>query len=88
MPTCRQARPKDAVRYVADGQRVNTVKSGLQRLKERQKSSLAQYSEQCGVPKRKLSRWRKPLPVTDVKLRSSAHGGMMAGNGFYNARRS
>lgn len=85
--TCRQAR-LFVTQYVtlADGQRV-TVKSGLQRLKEAaEKLSLAQYSEQCGVPEAQIIALAETFTSHGRKAAVISHGGMMAGNGFYNAR--
>lgn len=70
---------------LADGQRV-TVKSGLQRLKEAaEKLSLAQYSEQCGVPEAQIIALAETFTSHGRKAAVISHGGMMAGNGFYNA---
>lgn len=70
---------------LADGQRV-TVKSGLQRLKEAaEKLSLAQYSEQCGVPEAQIIALAETFTGHGRKAAVISHGGMMAGNGFYNA---
>ncbi|EAC2141350.1 tetrathionate reductase subunit TtrA [Salmonella enterica subsp. enterica] len=84
--TCRQAR-LFVTQFVtlADGQRV-TVKSGLQRLKEAaEKLSLAQYSEQCGVPEAQIIALAETFTGHGRKAAVISHGGMMAGNGFYNA---
>lgn len=80
--TCRQAR-LFVTQYVtlADGQRV-TVKSGLQRLKEAaEKLSLAQYSEQCGVPEAQIIALAETFASHGRKAAVISHGGMMASNG-------
>lgn len=87
--TCRQAR-LFVTQYVtlADGQRV-TVKSGLQRLKEAaEKLSLAQYSEQCGVPEAQIIALAETFTSHGRKAAVISHGGMMAGNGFITHGRS
>lgn len=70
---------------LADGQTV-TVKSGFQRLKESaEKLSLAQYSQQCGVSEAKIGALADAFTHHGRKAAVITHGGMMAGNGFYNA---
>lgn len=70
---------------LADGQTV-TVKSGFQRLKESaDKLSLAQYGQQCGVPAARVGELADAFTHHGRKAAVITHGGMMAGNGFYNA---
>lgn len=70
---------------LADGQTV-TVKSGFQRLKESaEKLSLAQYGQQCGVPAARIGELADAFTRHGRKAAVITHGGMMAGNGFYNA---
>lgn len=70
---------------LADGQTV-TVKSGFQRLKESaDKLSLAQYGQQCGVPAARIGELADAFTRHGRKAAVITHGGMMAGNGFYNA---
>ncbi|AYN26580.1 tetrathionate reductase subunit TtrA [Buttiauxella sp. 3AFRM03] len=70
---------------LADGQAV-TVKSGFQLLKESaNKLTLTQYSQQCGVPEGKIAALAEAFTQHGRKAAVIAHGGMMAGNGFYNA---
>lgn len=70
---------------LADGQSV-TVKSGFQLLKEAaDKLTLAQYSQQCGVPEEKMAALADAFTRHGRKAAVITHGGMMAGNGFYNA---
>ncbi|MDH8147130.1 tetrathionate reductase subunit TtrA [Klebsiella pneumoniae] len=70
---------------LADGQSV-TVKSGFQLLKEAaDKLTLAQYSQQCGVPEEKMAALADAFTRHERKAAVITHGGMMAGNGFYNA---
>ncbi|MEZ2573857.1 tetrathionate reductase subunit TtrA [Buttiauxella ferragutiae] len=70
---------------LADGQAV-TVKSGFQLLKESaNKLTLTQYSQQCGVPEGRIAALAEAFTQHGRKAAVIAHGGMMAGNGFYNA---
>ncbi|WP_045442241.1 tetrathionate reductase subunit TtrA [Citrobacter sp. S-77] len=70
---------------LTDGQTV-TVKSGFQCLKESaEKLSMAQYSQQCGVAEAKISVLADAFTRHGRKAAVITHGGMMAGNGFYNA---
>lgn len=70
---------------LADGQIV-TVKSGFQLLKESaNKLTLAQYSQQCGVPEMKIVALADAFTRHGRKAAVITHGGMMAGNGFYSA---
>lgn len=71
---------------LADGQTV-TVKSSLQCLKESAgKLTLTQYSQQCGVSEADISALADAFTRHGRKAAVITHGGMMAGNGFYNAR--
>lgn len=70
---------------LSDGQIV-TVKSGFQLLKETaNKLTLAQYSQQCGVSEAKIAALADNFTRHGRKAAVITHGGMMAGNGFYNA---
>lgn len=70
---------------LADGRNV-TVKSSFQCLKESaEKMTLAQYSEQCGVAEDKIIALADAFTRHGRKAAVVTHGGMMAGNGFYNA---
>lgn len=70
---------------LADGRSV-TVKSSFQCLKESaEKMTLAQYSEHCGVAEDKIIALADAFTRHGRKAAVVTHGGMMAGNGFYNA---
>ncbi|POT57541.1 tetrathionate reductase subunit TtrA [Citrobacter amalonaticus] len=70
---------------LADGRSV-TVKSGFLLLKESAgKLTLRQYSQQCGVPEDKIVALAQAFTRHGRKSAVISHGGMMAGNGFYNA---
>ncbi|MBN6043323.1 tetrathionate reductase subunit TtrA [Citrobacter sp. ku-bf4] len=70
---------------LADGRHV-TVKSSFQCLKEAaEKMTLAQYSQQCGVAEEKIIALADAFTRHGRKAAVITHGGMMAGNGFYNA---
>ncbi len=70
---------------LADGQTV-TVKSAFQCLKESaEKRSMAHYSQQCGVPEAQIGKLADAFTRHGRKAAVITHGGMMAGNGFYNA---
>ncbi|WMY76075.1 tetrathionate reductase subunit TtrA [Buttiauxella selenatireducens] len=70
---------------LTDG-KIVTVKSGFQLLKEAaNKLTLAQYSQQCGVSEVKIAALADTFTRHGRKAAVITHGGMMAGNGFYNA---
>lgn len=70
---------------LADGQTV-TVKSSFQCLRESaEKLSLTQYSQQCGVSEADIGTLADAFTRHGRKAAVITHGGMMAGNGFYNA---
>ncbi|MGL5455949.1 MAG: tetrathionate reductase subunit TtrA [Enterobacterales bacterium] len=70
---------------LADGRSV-TVKSSFQCLKESaEKMTLAQYSQLCGVTENKIIALADAFTRHGRKAAVITHGGMMAGNGFYNA---
>ncbi|EPJ7185256.1 tetrathionate reductase subunit TtrA [Citrobacter amalonaticus] len=70
---------------LADGRSV-TVKSSFQCLKESaEKMTLAQYSQQCGVAEDNIIALADAFTRHGRKAAVVTHGGMMAGNGFYNA---
>lgn len=70
---------------LADGRSL-TVKSSFQCLKESaEKMTLAQYSLQCGVAEDKIIALADAFTRHGRKAAVVTHGGMMAGNGFYNA---
>ena len=70
---------------LADGQTV-TVKSSVQCLRESaEKLSLTQYSQQCGVSEADIAVLADAFTRHGRKAAVITHGGMMAGNGFYNA---
>lgn len=70
---------------LVSGQTV-TVKSGFQLLKESaEKLTLAQYSQQCGVTEKKIVALAQAFTAHGRRAAVITHGGMMAGNGFYNA---
>lgn len=70
---------------LADGRSV-TVKSSFQCLKESaEKMTLAQYSQLCGVAENKIIALADAFTRHGRKAAVITHGGMMAGNGFYNA---
>ncbi|WP_308562854.1 tetrathionate reductase subunit TtrA [uncultured Klebsiella sp.] len=67
-------------------ERTVTVKSGFQLLKESAgKLTMTQYSQHCGVPEDKIVALATALTRHGRKSAVISHGGMMAGNGFYNA---
>lgn len=67
-----------------DGQQV-LVKSSFQCLKDAACSlTLAQYSTHCGVAKKTIIALAKTFTSYGRKAAVISHGGMMAGNGFYN----
>ncbi|WP_336221966.1 tetrathionate reductase subunit TtrA [Citrobacter amalonaticus] len=70
---------------LADGRNV-TVQSSFQCLKTAaEKMTLAQYSQQCGVAEDKIIALADAFTRHGRKAAVITHGGMMAGNGFYNA---
>lgn len=70
---------------LANGRSV-TVKSSFQCLKESaEKMTLAQYSQLCGVAENKIIALADAFTRHGRKAAVITHGGMMAGNGFYNA---
>ncbi|EMN3919787.1 tetrathionate reductase subunit TtrA [Citrobacter farmeri] len=70
---------------LADGRSV-TVKSSFQCLKESaEKMTLAQYSQLCGIAENKIIALADAFTRHGRKAAVITHGGMMAGNGFYNA---
>lgn len=70
---------------LADGQTV-TVKSSFQCLKESAgKLTLTQYSQQCGVSEADIGALADAFTRHGRQAAVITHGGMMAGNGFYNA---
>lgn len=70
---------------LADGRSV-TVKSSFQCLKESaEKMTLTQYSQQCGVAEDNIIALADAFTRHGRKAAVVTHGGMMAGNGFYNA---
>lgn len=70
---------------LADGRSV-TVKSSFQCLKESaEKMTLTQYSQQCGVAEDNIIALADAFTRHERKAAVVTHGGMMAGNGFYNA---
>lgn len=63
-----------------------TVKSSFQCLKESaHRFSLAQYSQQCGVALDQIVALATTFTGYGRKAAVVTHGGMMSGNGFYNA---
>lgn len=68
-----------------DGSKI-TIKSSFQCLKESAgQLTLEQYSQHCGVPVEKIVALAKTFTSYGRKVAVITHGGMMAGNGFYNA---
>lgn len=62
------------------------VKTALSLLRaEAMKHDLATYSAACGVPVETIVALAREFTSHGKKAAVSAHGGMMAGNGFYNA---
>ena len=62
------------------------VKTSLALLREEsQRLSLAEYAQACGVPADVIAGLARELTSHGKKAAVNAHGGMMAGNGFYNA---
>ena len=70
---------------LADGREV-TVKSSFLCLKESaEKLTMAQYGQRCGVPEEKIIALADAFTRHGRRAAVITHGGMMAGNGFYNA---
>ncbi|MBV8043744.1 tetrathionate reductase subunit TtrA [Pluralibacter sp.] len=68
-----------------DGSSV-TVKSSFQCLKESaQALTYAQYSAHCGIAQTQIISLAQAFTAHGRKAAAIAHGGMMSGNGFYNA---
>ena len=62
------------------------VKSSFQCLKESaERFTLAQYSQQCGVAEERIVALATAFTRYGRKAAVVTHGGMMSGNGFYNA---
>jgi tetrathionate reductase subunit A len=62
------------------------VKSSLQLLKEEAFGrSLQEYADICGIPAETITRLAKEFSSHGKRAVAVAHGGMMSGNGFYNA---
>lgn len=63
-----------------------TVKSSFQRLYDSaRRFSLAEYSQQCGVAEKDIIALAQAFTAHGRKVAVISHGGMMSGNGFYNA---
>src|SRR5699024_5685386 len=63
-----------------------TVKTGFALLKESaRKHTLDEYSDFCGVPAKTIVGLAKKFTSHGRKAAIITHGGMMSGNGFYNA---
>ncbi|ADO48400.1 tetrathionate reductase subunit TtrA [[Enterobacter] lignolyticus] len=68
-----------------DGSSV-TVKSSFQCLKEAAETlTYAQYSAHCGIAQTQIVALAQAFTAHGRKAAAIAHGGMMSGNGFYNA---
>ncbi|AFJ46251.1 tetrathionate reductase subunit TtrA [Shimwellia blattae] len=68
-----------------DGSSV-TVKSSFQCLADSAcRFTIAQYSQQCGVPQAQIIALAQAFTSHGRKAAVITHGGMMSGNGFYNA---
>ncbi|AWK89126.1 molybdopterin-dependent oxidoreductase [Azospirillum thermophilum] len=62
------------------------VKTGLTLLREEaMKMELRGYAEACGIPADVIAGLAREFTSHGKKAAANAHGGMMAGNGFYNA---
>ena len=62
------------------------VKSSLQLLREQVFArSLDEYAAACGIPAQTIAALAKEFSSHGKRAAAVAHGGMMAGNGFYNA---
>lgn len=62
------------------------VKTSLELLRESaMKMTLAEYSAACGIPENVIAGLAGEFTRHGRKASAIAHGGMMAGNGFYNA---
>lgn len=92
-----QGRPADAARLagpaalaapatmLVDGQPL-AVQTSLQLLRASAlKHTLAEYAADCGVPEQTIAGLAERFTSHGRKASAVAHGGMMAGNGFYNA---
>lgn len=74
------------VATVTDGARPVAVKTSFELLRESAlKATLAEYAELCGVPEAVITGLADEFTRHGRKASAVAHGGMMAGNGFYNA---
>ncbi|WP_312581387.1 tetrathionate reductase subunit TtrA [Atlantibacter hermannii] len=85
-PTCPAATLRvTRALTLLDGTQV-TVKSAFQLLKESADAlSLDAYSRQCGVPVARIEQLADAFTRHGRKAAVITHGGMMSGNGFYNA---
>ncbi|MDT3672624.1 MAG: molybdopterin-dependent oxidoreductase [Aromatoleum sp.] len=71
---------------VTAGDRTVVVKTSFELLRESAlKATLAEYAEICGVPEAVITGLADEFTRHGRKASAVAHGGMMAGNGFYNA---
>ncbi len=69
---------RDAVRYARRRPTGHGEGGGLQRHEGRQKASLAQYGERCGVPEAQIIALAETFTHHGRKAQSSSRGGMMA----------
>jgi len=80
------AAPLEAAGAVAIGDGALAVKTSFELLRESAlKATLAEYAEICGVPEAVIIGLADEFTSHGRKASAIAHGGMMAGNGFYNA---
>lgn len=70
---------------LADGTTVNLKSSFLLLKESAQRFTPAEYSARCGVPEETIAALAKTLTSYGRQAAVISHGGMMSGNGFYNA---
>lgn len=76
----------EATRVIELGGKPVTVKTSFELLRESARAlSIADYSAACGIPEEVIVGLAEEFTRHGRKASAIAHGGMMAGNGFYNA---
>ncbi|SIQ82003.1 tetrathionate reductase subunit A [Aromatoleum tolulyticum] len=84
--TASGAAPLEAGGAVMVGDKALALKTSYELLRESAlKQSLAEYAAICGVPEAVITGLADEFSRHGRKACAIAHGGMMAGNGFYNA---
>ena len=78
--------PLDSAGPLVVGEREIVVRTSFEMLRESAlKLSLAEYADACGVPEAVIIGLADEFSSHGRRASAVAHGGMMAGNGFYNA---